>query len=111
MASKRGRRVRRSGVLPGHYQRQGVVTIRTQSLTQKGDPRTWEVKDNYIVETVLLDKQWRFQVEFKGQVWDIPGQVVERMMAQRESIIKEHRRTLALDRVKKVLEEQRPPGL
>ena len=51
------------------------------------------------MSTHRLDGKWGHAVEFQGERWVIPAQVVDRMMAHRAAIITEDRRHRAQERV------------
>ena len=105
MARKHGTRSRsRAGMLPGESKRRSLVTITRDSLAAGSDQFGRETH-NYIVETRRLDGFWSHQVEYRGQVWNIPGKVAERLLAQRDSVIKEERSTRAKERMQTAVRE------
>ena len=93
MAKRRGMR-RREGLLPGEYRRKSLVTVDVGLLDKPG-----EELHHYVVLTHRQDGDWSARVEFQGEIWKLPGKVVDALISQREAIIKEHRRRLAQDRV------------
>ena len=47
--------------------------------------------DPYIVITHREDGKWNHTIELKGEMMRLPGKVIDRVIAQREAIIKEQR--------------------
>ena len=112
--------------LPGEYRRRSLVTIEMDAFqAQLFVPEKLEaqrrarpgqalidsvaVEEHYIVTTHRLDGVWDFTIIHDGQEIRIPGQVFERMAAQRETIITEGRKVSAKasakTRLSKIAEE------
>ena len=86
----------RAGMLPGESRRRSLVVVERVSRPSEGEEEMMTAH-NYIASTRRLDGTWSHQVEYRGQVWDLPGKVLERLLSQRESIIKEERSRRARD--------------
>jgi hypothetical protein len=104
----------RKGLLPNQYLRESHVSqprIRGADEPSKPGESPFSndlyTKDNYIVVTHRLDGQWSYTVELKGEIFLIPGKVFDRMVSQRDSIIKEQRKVSA----QRVHEAMRTKGL
>lgn len=91
-------RKKRMGLLPGEYQRRSLVTVERVARASDKEPDLL-IQDHYIVVTRRLDGVWRHVVELHGQSFELPGRVVERIQAQRQSIITEQRRHQARERI------------
>ena len=89
---------RRQGMLPGESRRRSLVVVERVSRQAQGEEGL-TTYHNYVLQTQRLDGVWEHSVEYKGEVWDLPGKVVERLLAHRESIIKEERSRRARERV------------
>ena len=95
-------------LLPGEYRRRSLVTIEMDSMdaglyapekleelkrTRPGDLLDLvAVEEHYIITTHRLDGRWGVTVEHGGNTYRLPGKVIERILAQRESIIAEGRK-------------------
>jgi len=53
--------------------------------------------DHYIVQTHREDFDWSYTVELRGEQMRLPGKVIDRIISQREAIIKEQRSDRAKD--------------
>ena len=95
-------------LFPGEYRRRSLVTVEMDGFEAqvfapeklaeqerinpgKALVDSVGVEEHYIVSTHRLDKVWTITVEHDGVVTKIPGKVMERLIAQREAIIREHR--------------------
>ena len=95
--------------LPGEYRRRSLVTVEMdrfeaqvfapEKLAEQERINPGKalldsvgVEEHYIVATHRLDKLWTITVEHDGIVTKIPGKVMERLIAQRDQIIKENRK-------------------
>lgn len=94
--------------LPGEYRRRSLVTVEMDGLDaalfapvkleqiKRTRPAALEesvvIEENYIVSTKRLDGRWSFTVEHDGVATILPPGVVDRIMAQRDSIITEERK-------------------
>ena len=96
MAKKKQRT--RTGLLPGESRRRSLVSITRDTFTKESDQYGREVH-NYVVSTRRLDGVWTHTIEYRGQTWELPGKVIERIMAQRDSIITEERSRRARERI------------
>jgi hypothetical protein len=94
----------RKGLLPGEYKR--LSTVQVERLDRNGavDPLYRDTGSdmysthNYIVQTHRLDTVWSYTIEVEGARWRIPGKVMEAMVRHKESIIKDHKRRVSVER-------------
>lgn len=84
---------RRKGLVPGEYRKRSVVYIERLRRDEEKTYLTDDMMttDPYIVITHRMDTDWDYTVELKGEMMRIPGRVLDRIISQRESIIKEQR--------------------
>ena len=90
---------RRKGLLPDEFKRESTVKVerlRASDEQQKmSDGSVVEnpmyTTDYYIVLSRRVGTEWSYIVEHEGQQIRIPAKVLERLITQRESIIKEQR--------------------
>ena len=85
---------RRKGLRPGEYRKRSTVFVeRLRSADEKAQYITDDMytTDAYIVITHRDDGQWIHTVELRGEMMRLPGKVVERIQAQKDSIITEQR--------------------
>ena len=64
--------------------------------------RSSVIEKKYIVTVHRIAGQWEYAVEHDGETYRLPGAVVDRMTAYRQSIIKEQRSLQAQSRMKKI---------
>ena len=90
---------------PGEYHQSSLVTLTYTPLQaaifvpeklaerDKAVPahRDRDLEVNYIVKSHRLDGEWDFTIESEGVTTRIPAPVLERLLAQRNRIIKAHR--------------------
>jgi hypothetical protein len=86
-------------LLPGEYKRIKTVTITVDNLMAgilglKADVEAQlagqaNVDVHYIVTTRRIDGAWTYFIEIKGEVFRLPGAVMDQMMRHREAIITE----------------------
>ena len=95
MSKSKGTR-RQAGLLPGESRRRSLVTV-TRTTLGGGSDAVGRETHNYIVETRRLDGLWGHSIEYRGQVWVIPGKVAECIAQQRQAIITEERSRRAKD--------------
>ena len=84
----------RKGMMPGQYRKRSPVYVERLRNAEEAARYTHDdlyTTDVYIVQTNRLDKTFTYTVELKGEMMRLPGKVVDRMMAQREAILKEAR--------------------
>lgn len=101
-------RPRRQGFLPGEYQRKSLVSLSRQTLSGDADRHghaSFQKTEFYVVVTRRLDGIWTSWIEHEGQRWELPGQVVARLLSHREAIIKEQRRVTARERLRRRAED------
>jgi len=82
----------RKGMMPGQYRKRSTVYVERLRGADEAARYTDDdvmTTDAYIVQTNRLDKAFSHTVELKGTVMRLPGKVVERLIAQREAILKE----------------------
>ena len=85
---------KRTGLVAGEYRKRSVVYV---ERLRGADEQTRYVTDDlmatdtYIVQTHRYQTDWSHTVELKGELHRIPGKVVDRLISQREAIIKEQR--------------------
>ena len=112
--------LRRKNLLPDEYKREGLVTVEMDSIQAAlFAPRKLEqlnqerpgvfmqkrssvIEEKYIVTVHRIAGQWEYTVEHDGETYRLPGAVVDRMTAYRQSIIKEQRSLQARSRLRKV---------
>jgi hypothetical protein len=91
----------RAGMLPGEAKRQSLVSVEAVSDEPGKDRygnRDLMHPEHYIVSSHRLDGVWMHYVEYRGDVWRMPGKVYDAMKRHRESIITEQRRATAKER-------------
>jgi len=95
MAAKKTTKPRsRKGMMPGQYRKRSTVFV---ERLRKNDEEARYTDDDlmttdaYIVQTNRLDGSFDHTVELKGVMMRLPGKVVDRLIAQRDAIIKEGR--------------------
>ena len=111
---------RRKNLLPDEYKREGLITVEMDSIQAAlVAPRKLEqlnqerpgvfmqkrssvIEEKYIVTVHRIAGQWEYTVEHDGETYRLPGAVVDRMTAYRQSIIKEQRSLQAHSRLRKV---------
>ena len=84
----------RKGMMPGQYRKRSTVYVERLRNAEEDARYTNDdlyTTDAYIVQTNRLDKTFSYTVELKGEMMRLPGKVVDRMIAQREAILKEAR--------------------
>ena len=84
----------RQGLLPNQYRKES--TVKVERLRGVDEPARYSGEDThttdyYIVITDRTDGRWSHTVELKGEVYRLPGAVVDRIIRHREAIIKEQR--------------------
>ena len=112
--------LRRKNLLPDEYKREGLVTAamdsiqaalfaprKLEQLNQERpgvfmQKRSSVIEEKYIVTVHRIAGQWEYTVEHDGETYRLPGAVVDRMTAYRQSIIKEQRSLQARSRLRKV---------
>ena len=112
--------LRRKNLLPDEYKREGLVTVamdsiqaalfaprKLEQLNQERpgvfmQKRSSVIEEKYIVTVHRIAGQWEYTVEHDGETYRLPGAVVDRMTAYRQSIIKEQRSLQAQSRLRKV---------
>jgi len=80
--------------MPGQYRKRSPVYVERLRNAEEAARYTHDdlyTTDVYIVQTNRLDKTFTYTVELKGEMMRLPGKVVDRMIAQREAILKEAR--------------------
>jgi hypothetical protein len=84
--------------LPNEHRRHSLVVVDRVSFAKDADELGRHTAQ-YAVETRRLDKDWQITVTpFTGDVWAIPAKVLDRLISQRESIIKQQRSDRARER-------------
>ena len=82
----------RSGMLPGEYRKRAPVYVprlrKTDEEARYADDDMMTT-DTYIVQTLRLDGDFTHTVELRGEMMRLPGKVVERLVSQREAILRE----------------------
>lgn len=82
----------RSGMLPGEYRKRAPVYVlrlrKADEATRYADDDMMTT-DTYIVLTLRLDGEFTHTVELRDEMMRLPGKVVERLVSQREAILKE----------------------
>jgi hypothetical protein len=92
---------RRKGLLPGEYRKRSTVFVerwRGSDEEKRYDTDGLFSTDAYIVITNREDGDWSHTVELHGEMMRIPGKVIDRIISQREAIIKEQRSDRAKER-------------
>lgn len=96
-------------LLPGEYRRRSIVTVefdrmsgeiyaptKLADLDARNPGRRLRdsvaVENNYILTAHRLDGEFDYAVELDGQVFPLPGKVIDRLIAMRQSIIAEGRK-------------------
>ena len=82
---------KQAGLLPGESRRRSLVTVDKVKFVGSEPDQYGRIVDHYIVSTHRLDSEWIAQIEYKGEAWTLPGAVIARLIAQRDSIIKAER--------------------
>ena len=99
-AKKRTRPRSRKNLLPNEYRKRATVYVervrRIDEAKRYGEDDLMTT-DAYIVVTHRLDRQWDHVVELRGEIFRIPGKVIDRINAQRDAIISEGRSDRARD--------------
>ncbi len=110
-SNSKGNRRRRNtagGLLPGESFKRSLVSVAVDNFApgQESD-RYGRTINNYIVSTRRLDGQWSIEVEFQGEIWHLPGKVIQRLISQREAIIKEERSRRGIERHEQLAQRAR----
>ncbi|MAH47047.1 hypothetical protein CMI37_14565 [Candidatus Pacearchaeota archaeon] len=101
-AARKPKRVPRSrkNLLPNEYRKRSTVYVERMRRIDE-EKRYGEddlmTTDSYIVQSHRLDNQWDHTVELRGELFKIPGKVIDRLNSQRDAIIKEGRSDRARD--------------
>ena len=91
-------------MMPGQYRKRSTVYVERLRNAEEDARYTNDdlyTTDAYIVQTNRLDKTFSYTVELKGEMMRLQGKVVDRMIAQREAILKEARSDTALEAAEK----------
>lgn len=104
---------RNPNLLPGEYKRIKTVTITVDTLMAavlglQADVQLQlvgqtDIDVHYIVTTRRIDGAWTYFVEIKGEVFRLPGAVMDQMMRHRESIITEAARERGVEQARRRL--------
>jgi hypothetical protein len=108
MAKRKTRRqVRKSPDLmpPGEWRKRSLVSVDYDGLTaaalgfsrEETERLSGRTTLNYIVTTYRIEGEWRYEVEFHGERWRMPGKVVDAMLKHREAIKAEQASQRAYD--------------
>lgn len=92
--TKRKTKREREGLLPDQFRKRSFVTV--ERPRRAGDVDHYEddgifITDVYHVVTRRDDGTWSHFIEHKGNIYRLPPQVLERLIQQRNAIIKEGR--------------------
>jgi len=90
---------RRKGLRPGEYHKRSMVPVPRLRHDDEKSHVTDDLytTDHYIVQTHREDFDWSYTVELRGEQMRLPGKVIDRIISQREAIIKEQRSDRAKD--------------
>lgn len=90
---------RRKGLRPGEYHKRSMVPVSRLRYDGEKSYITDDLytTDHYIVQTHREDSNWSYTVELRGELMRLPGDVIARIISQREAIIKEQRSDRAKD--------------
>lgn len=91
--------------MPGEHIRRSLVTVEMDGLEAsvfapeelerqqklRRDLADTVIEQHYIVSTRRFDGHWFFRVEHNGEVYQLPAAVIDRIIGQRQSIIKAQR--------------------
>ena len=84
----------RAGLLPGQSRKRSTVYVerlRGAEEAHRYSPDEMTITDVYYVETLRTDNHWQHRIDRGGDTFVIPGKVAERIVSQREAIVKEAR--------------------
>ena len=65
--------------------------LRGSDEPHRYSPDEMTITDAYYVETLRTDNYWQHRIDRGGESFVIPGRVVDRIVSQREAIVKEAR--------------------
>ena len=120
---------KRRNLLPDEYKRRGHVAIemdemqamlfapdKLQTLHQQRpghflEARAAVIEEIYIVTVHRMDGVWEYVVQHDGETFRLPGQVVDRILSYRQSIIKEQRRARGQERFRRIAQEDQAEAL
>ena len=90
----------RKGLLPDQHRKRSVVYV--ERVRGPEEPKRYGeddlmTTDTYITITNRFDKDWSHSIELRGEVFRLPGKVIERIIAQRQAIIKGQQRDRGLE--------------
>ena len=96
--AKRKHTINRKGLLPGEFIKRSLITIPAGLDAACIDLERGKTQDlHYVVTTRRQDNIWTIEVEYQGQRFRMPHQVVERINQQREAIMREQRHVKAVE--------------
>ena len=84
---------RRKGLRPGEYHKRSMVPVPRLRHDDEKSHITDDLytTDHYIVQTHREDFDWSYTVELRGEQMRLPGKVIDRIISQRDAILKEQR--------------------
>jgi hypothetical protein len=95
-------KLRRSGTFPDEFNRRSLVTTSCTCMKCQfremsndflsHDGETDHEEQNYVVKSRKFGGRWTHSVEYKGEVWNFPYKVIQRLQQQRDAIGTEERR-------------------